>query len=65
MDIVKDRSVIVVNWPKHLDSFLDRDTLSAKHVAKDASSAKDRAVTIDIEEEVDEFMEEEIDEFTS
>ena len=65
VDVVKDRSIIVVNWPKHLDSFLDGDALSAKHVTKDVSSAaKDRAVTIDIEEEIDEFVEEEIDEFT-
>jgi len=64
VDVVKDRSIIVVNWPKHLDSFLDVDALSAKYVAKDTSSAKDRAVSIDIEEEIDEFMDEEIDEFT-
>ena len=64
VDIVKDRNIIVVNWPKHLDSFLDVKALSAKHVAKDTSSAKDRAVSIDIEEEIDEFMDEEIDEFT-
>ena len=63
VDVVKARSIIVVNWPKHLDSFLDEDALSAKHVTKDASSAKDRDVTVNIEEEIDEFLEEEIDEF--
>jgi len=64
VDIVRDRSIIVVNWPKHLDSFLDGDALSAKHMTKDTSSGKDRAVTVDIEEEIDELMDEEIDEFT-
>ena len=71
-NIVEDHSVIDINWPKHLDSYLDKDALSAKDivVAKDvldecSLSAKDRAVTIDIEEEIDEFVEEEIDEFAS